>query len=397
MFRILGEWMQDMGRYPTMISAVRREQRGEGGTDFLAEHLLARQQRLVEALHPTRMRLRVEQVIDETPTTRTFRTRRVDGALPPFRAGRYVNLYVELAGVRTSRPYSISSRPGADHLDLTVRDVPGGFVAPHLLGSVSAGDEIETSGPTGCFYHEPLIHGSELVMLAGGSGITPLASMVRDQAARDWPCRVTLLYGSRDPGDVIFGDEFERLAAASDRFRYVPVISEPPDRYEGRTGLLDEACIREVVPEVQGRTFYLCGPAAMYDFCLPALERLGVPGFRVKRELYGPPEDVTALPGWPAGLPGDAVFTVDVGERIIEARAGEPLLCSLERAGVAAPTVCRSGECSLCRTRLLGGEAFTPPGSGVRESDREHGWIHPCVTYPLSNMTIRIPGGGHDG
>ncbi len=392
MLRAINEWLQDMGRYPAMIASARREQQGEGGTDFLARHLREHQQRFVDALHPQRMRVRVERVIQETGSTKTFRLRRLDGALPPFRAGQYVNLFVELAGVRTSRPYSISSRPGLDHLDLTVRDVSGGFVAPHLLATVAEGDDLETSGPCGHFYHEPLIHGAELVMLAGGSGITPLASMIRDQAARDWPCRVTLLYGSRHPDDVIFGDDLEHLSAGTDRFRLVPVISEPPAGFTGRRGLLDAGCLRAEAPDLASATVYVCGPPAMYDLCLPALDELGVPRFRVKRELYGPPADVTGTPGWPPEVQGDARFVVTVGDRTIEARASEPLLCSLERHGVVAPTVCRSGVCSLCRTRLLDGDVFTPPGSGLRESDREHGWIHPCVTYPLSDMTIRVPG-----
>jgi len=383
------ELLRDLGHGP-QVAMETRNARGGAGTDFRAEHLRDAQQQYVERLHPSRMQLLVDEVIQETPTTRTFRTRRVDGALPPFRAGQYVNLYVEVDGVHTSRPYSISSRPGEPWLDLTVRDVPGGFVAPHLLTHVAAGMELRCSGPLGTFYYEPLNHGRQLVMLAGGSGITPFASMLRDMAAADWPCRVWLLYGCRTPEEVVFGEELRQMARDAERFDLSVVISEPPARFRGKKGLLDAGRIRREAGSVRGKTFYVCGPAAMYDFCLPQLDELGVERHRIKRELYGPPVDVTRVPGWPQGVTSETTFTVQVGERTIEAAAGEPLLCSLERHGLAPPSICRSGECSLCRSRLLDGDVFTPPGVGVREADRRYGYIHPCVSYPISDITIRI-------
>jgi len=389
MFRGLRDLVHDFGRGPRVLQETWGARNGVG-TDFRAEHLRAAQHDYVEKLHPARMQLRVDEVFEETPTTRTFRTRRLDGDLPPFRAGQYVNLHVEVDGVRTSRPYSISSCPGADHLDLTVRDVPGGFVAPHLLTHVAVGDRLECSGPTGCFYHEPLNHGRKLVMLAGGSGITPFVSMLRQMAATGWPCRVWLVYGCRTPDEVIFGDELRRMARQSRLFDLAVVISEPPRRFRGKKGLLDAERIRREVGSVRDKTFYVCGPAAMYDFCLPQLDDLGVPRHRLKRELYGPPADVTRCPGWPADVGADATFTVRVGSSTLQAVAGEPLLCSLERHGVAPQSICRSGECSLCRTRLVQGEVFVPPGVGIREADRRHHYIHPCVAYPISDITIRV-------
>jgi ferredoxin len=78
------------------------------------------------------------------------------------------------------------------------------------------------------------------------------------------------------------------------------------------------------------------------------------------------------------------------GGRTIQASAGEPLLNSLERYGIVVPAVCRAGECSACRMRLLSGRVFQPAHTGLRDSDREHGYIHACVSYPLENLRIRI-------
>jgi ferredoxin-NADP reductase len=381
-------WMQDV-REHLRVSQRRKALRQAGqGFDHTADRDTV--QRVVSRLHPKLMRLRVTEVIQATPSAKTFRLERIDGPLPPFRPGQYINVFVDVDGVLTSRPY------GGDVLELTVRDKPGGFVAPYLLNQVRVGDELETTGPAGSFYHEPLIDGEELVFLAGGSGITPFRSIICDALQHGRPLEMYLLYGSRVPDDVIYGEELARLAADNPGLEYSLVISEPAPGYGGLTGFLSAGLIREQVGDLTGKTFYVCGPNVMYDFCLAALTELGVPSHKIKRELYGPPDDVTTEPGWPEGLSGDTIFDVEVqassleGWETIRAVAGEPLLNSLERYGIVVPAVCRAGECSACRTRLLSGRVFQPAYTGLRESDRQHGYIHACVSYPLEHLRIRI-------
>jgi ferredoxin-NADP reductase len=394
-------WLQDVWEH-LRVSQRRRALRQPGsGFDYTSDRYQDTVHRVVSAIHPRRMQLRVVEIVQETPSTKTFRCERTDGPLPPFRPGQYVNLFVDVDGVLTSRPYSISCPPRMGEaekdrgiLDLTVRDKPGGFVAPYLLHEVQVGDELETTGPEGSFYHEPLIDGADLVFLAGGSGITPFLSIIRDAFSGGevtTPFHIYLLYGSRVPDDVICGDELAALAASQPNFDYTLVISEPPPGYDGPVGFLDADLIRERVGDVAGKTFYICGPNVMVDFCLAALRQLGVPDYRIRRELDGPPVDVTKEPGWPEDLAEDTLFDVDVlGVGTIQARAGEPLLNTLERFGIIVPAVCRSGACSACRIRLLSGRVFQPAHTGLRESDRQHGYIHACVSYPLGDLQIRL-------
>jgi ferredoxin-NADP reductase len=394
-------WLQDV-REHLRVSRRRKALRQPGqGFDYTQDKDTV--QRVVSRLHPRRMRLRVTEIIQETPTTKTFRCERTDGPPPPF--------------------YSISSPPqaggtegGRDTLELTVRDKPGGFVAPYLFNEVQVGDELETTGPAGNFYHEPLIDGEDLVFLAGGSGITPFMSIIRDALTRPsppyeggrrcppfnglrTPLKIYLLYGSRVPDDGIYGEELAELAANHPNFSYSLVISEPPPGYDGLIGFLDANLIREQVGDpstgsgqaLAGKTFYVCGPNVMVDFCLAALEELGVPPYKIRRELYGPPADVAQEPGWPEGLSADTIFDVEVvGQKTIRASAGEPLMNTLERYGFVVPAVCRSGECSACRVRLLSGRVFMPAHTGLRESDQQHGYIHACVSYPLEDLRIRL-------
>lgn len=385
------QWLQDAWQH-VQVGRRRTALRQAGqGTDYSSERYRDLVRKTVERLHPARMKLRVAAVIDETASTKTFRFERIDGELPPFRAGQYVNLFVEVDGVLTSRPYSISSRPGEAHVDLTVRDREGGFVAPHLLRELKVGAEVETTGPAGEFYYEPLIDGNKLVFLAGGSGVTPFMSIIRETAARGLPLDIHLLYGCRSVDDVIFGEELAKLAQAHDWLHYSLVVSEPTPDCQGITGFLDAGVIRDAIGEVGDKRFYLCGPNVMLDFCAQALEELQVPAHKIRRELYGPPEDVTREQGWPEELSAETTFDVEVnGEKTIKAKAGEPLLVSLERNGLTTPAVCRAGACSACRTRLLGGKVFMPAHTGLRHSDREHGYIHACVAYPLENLQIEI-------
>ena len=383
-------WVQDV-REHIRVSRRRKALRKPGrGVDYTTDRFSKSVKVAVERYHPNQMMLKVVDIREETPSTKTFRFERVDGPLPPFRAGQYVNLFVDVDGVPTSRPYSISSSPGETTLDLTVQQKPGGFVTRYLLNELQIGDELKSTGPKGHFYYEPLIDGKDLVFLAGGSGITPFMSMIRTMVHMDEPPNIRLMYGSRTPEDVIFGGELSALASIESNLKYSLVISEPPEGYRGLHGFLDAKLIQDQVGEVQGKTFYICGPNVMVDFCLGALDELGVPQYRIRRELYGPPDDVTQEPGWPEGLSADEVFEVEVQDHgTIHALAGEPLMNSLERHGIVIRAVCRSGECSACRIRLVSGKVFMPSHTALRESDEDFGYIHACVAYPLQDLKIR--------
>lgn len=384
-------WLQDVAEY-RRVAKNRKALREPGqGTDYTDEKFRGVVRRVVSRIHPRRMNLRVVEILPQTATAKTFCFERADGPLPPFRAGQYVNVMATIEGVRTSRPYSISSAPMAERLELTVRDKPAGFVAPYLFNELKVGDVLETTGPAGHFYHEPLIDGKDLVFLAGGSGITPFMSMIRDTVHRQRPLRIKLLYGSRTPEDVIFRNELENLAAIHSNITFSLVISEPPEGYGGLKGFLDSKLIAQLVGDIKGKTFYVCGPRAMHDLCRAALKEMKVPQRKIRYELYGAPEEVSKEPGWPEGLSKDVVFEVEVaGKKMILAKAGEPLLNALDRSGLVVPALCRSGECSACRVRLLAGKVFVPSQATVRESDRNAGYIHSCVSYPVDNLKIRI-------
>lgn len=380
--------MKDMEGYTEITREIQTLRKyGSDYTDRKGEV-----ERMIALLHPKTVALKVSEITTETPTTKTFRLVGAGGHLPPFMAGQYLNVFVEAGGVRTSRPYSISSSPGqTGYYDITIRSVADGFVSSWFLDEVRVGDALESSSPAGTFTYNPLFHGADLVFLAGGSGVTPFMSMIREVADKGLDRRIHLIYGSQDPTDIIFADELARITDRHPNIAVSHVISNPPKRFKGLKGFITADLIRDLVGDVASKTFSICGPEVMYAFCCGELDSLGVARRRVRTEVYGPPRDVTAQPGWPGGVKSADTFTVRIrGGKAIPARAGEPLMISLERSGIVIPALCRSGECSLCRTKLLSGRVFQPDGVKLRKSDRQFGYIHPCMAYPLEDLEILL-------
>lgn len=350
----------------------------------------------VERFHPERIPVRIVDVRSETRSTKVLRLVPLKGCFPPFYAGQYVNVFVEVGGVKTSRPYSIASPPTRlGGIELAVRAKKDGFVTGHLLERAKVGDVLTVSGPAGEFYYNPLRDTNELVLMAGGSGIAPILAIIEDVIDRGLPIRMLLLYGSRIASDIIFEEHLARLAASHSQLEVVHVISEPSASWKGDTGLLDGDCVLRHVSRrsLKKKTYFLCGPGKMYQLASASLRELGVPRHRIRVEAYGPPDDITKEPGWPSDVARNATFAVHLQGRgeTFEASAAEPLMNSLERLGTVLPALCRSGACGTCRTRLLQGEVFAPQGVAVRESDRTAGFIHPCMSYPVSDLVLQLP------
>ncbi|MEU4106225.1 2Fe-2S iron-sulfur cluster-binding protein [Streptomyces tanashiensis] len=347
-----------------------------------------RTRRAIDAYHPKRLALTVFEVIEETPSTRTFRLRRPDGGgLPPFLAGQYVAVYAD----GTSRPYALSSSPARlDHYDLTVRRVAGGRISNHLIDTLAAGDPLTTGGPLGTFHHNPLFHGDDLVFLAGGSGVVPAMSMIREIVDRGLVRRFHLLYGSRDLGDIVFREELDALAADDPRIRVDHVIQDPGADWAGPTGLLTAGLISTLTGPLGRRTVYVCGPQALYPYALDQLTALGHPRRRTRFEANGAPADPTRQPHWPADTDPAEEVAVTARGITFPTRRGRPLLDALEDAGVRPEAACRSGECGLCRIRVVKGTVHNAEEARLRLSDPPAGYTHSCVAYPLTDVELDV-------
>ena len=382
-----GIW-QEFDGYQDIADEI-KVSRKLGGTVASA---VASAEEYIRLLHPDRLELSVSDIIEETPSTRTFRLVSKDNYLPPFLAGQYIALFLEIGGIRTSRPYSISSQPNQTGFwDITARRVENGLVSNYLLDEVKRGDTLVSSGPAGNFYFNPLIHKEIMVCIAGGSGITPFMSMVREILECGLDRTVYLFYGNKTTDDVIFGPELERLAGRFDNIHYIPVVEEPSGGYDGACGFITRNLMQEVLENIEDKSFFICGPQGLYDFCLPQVEDMGVPKRKIKQENYGAPPNVWDYPGWPESVGKEDVFSMKIKDGPqIEACATEPMLTALEKNHVVVPSLCRSGDCSMCRVKVLSGKVYQLPGVPVRKSDRQFGYVHSCAAYAISDLEILI-------
>jgi len=346
----------------------------------------------IRQLHPTRLELMVSDIIEETASTKTLRLVAKDNYLPPFLAGQYIALFLEVGGIRTSRPYSISSQPNqVGYYDITIRRVENGLVSNYLLDETKRGDTLSSSGPAGNFYFNPLIHQRTMVCIAGGSGITPFMSMIREITECGLDRDVYLFYGSRTSDDVIFDAEITRLAQRFENIHFIPVIEKPAADYQGACGFITRNVLGEVLENIDDKSFFICGPQGLYDFCLPQVEDLGVPRRKIKQEMYGAPPNIWQYPGWPDDVnPKDTVSVSVKNRKRISAQAGETLLWALEKNDIVVPSLCRSGECSMCRVKILSGKVYQPSGVPVRKSDKQFGYVHACMAFPISDLEIII-------
>ena len=349
-------------------------------------------------LHPDHQKLVVSEIIDHAGAgAKTFVFKSAEGKpLAYFRAGQYLSLKLQIGDSFVTRPYSISSSPQwtlEGKVAITVRTNPGGFVADWLLANLKVGDKVIASGGEGQFYYEGLRDAKNVVALAGGSGITPFLSMA--YAIRDGieDFNLTIIFGSRTEENILFREELDAICAACDKVKVVHVLSdEEKDGFEH--GFITAELIQKYAKDPY--SVFICGPEAMYRFVSGEIDKLGLPGKNVRREMLGVTKKVWEQEGYPVECK-DKTFRLTIhqgpNEYVVDASANEPILVAIERAGVAAPSRCRSGECGWCRSKLVSGQYFTPAeNEGRRHSDVVNDYIHPCCTFALSDLVIEVPG-----
>ncbi len=349
-------------------------------------------------LHPASMQVKCVDIRQASPSSRTYRFESVDGHIPVFQCGQYVNFRLEIGESKLSRPYTISSAPfeaRGEHpfFEITIRRNVPYLVPDYFFEHVHVGDVLEANLPFGFFYWEPMRDSKTIVALAGGSGITPFHGMAKEIAyGKMKGVKLTILYGSVKADDIVLKKELDEIEAACPDVKVVHVLSDEPD-WPGEKGFITKEIIQKY--SEGDVTYMFCGPLPMFRFVKKALDEMGVTCRRFRHDVVNNPADISTCPGYPKGTETKTFhITVVRGiqEDVIEARASEPVAVALERAGIKINTHCRNGECGFCRSHLLSGEIFVSPiGDGRRRMDKEMGWFHACSSWPLSDLKIKIP------
>lgn len=210
---------------------------------------------------------------------------------PGHRAGQHVDVRLTAEdGYQAQRSYSIASAPEDERIALTVEGLPDGEVSSYLVGELRTGDKLELRGPVGGYFVWEANAEGPLLLIAGGSGIVPLMSMVRHRGASGATVGAKLLYSSRSWEDVIYRDELERLASATDGPEVVHTLtrSQPPG-WTGYARRVDGQMLTETAwPASSMPSAFVCGPTPFVESVAAALVLLGYPATSVKTERFGP-------------------------------------------------------------------------------------------------------------
>ncbi len=358
---------------------------------------------LAKALHPKRQYLKVAAVTEMAEDCKSFtlvpNEEKGTEELAYFGAGKYLTVFETINGMPVTRAYSISSSP-KDSLEgkyvLTIKLVEGGLVSRYILDTWAVGTEVEVSAPAGNFEYQPLRDASKVICLAGGSGITPFISMANAIADGDEDFEMTLLYGSRNYDNILFRNELEALEKKCGKIKVVHVLSDDADNnVDGvEHGFITAELIKKYAPENEKYSVFLCGPVQMYEFVDKELEKLGLEKKYIRHEMFGEFHNPSTQSDYLAGIPEKVKITVTIQDKtyIIFGNSADSVMQTIEKNGLAVPARCRSGECGFCHSHLISGEVYVPKHLEYRRlADYKFGCIHPCCSFPLTDIEINVP------
>jgi ferredoxin-NADP reductase/predicted pyridoxine 5'-phosphate oxidase superfamily flavin-nucleotide-binding protein len=366
-----------------MNRAYRSGLRKEGYEDVRVGGQPERRAAAPVAENPLR-EVRIAEVRRETPSAVTLVLE--DAGRPAsfdFRPGQFFTLVADVDGRPVRRAYSASSAPGASRLEITVKHVEGGRFSTHVHRNLRAGDRLSVRGPSGAFHADPAA-AHEVVLIAAGSGVTPMMSMIRSLLAAPAAGRVALLCSSRSEEEVIFADELLRLA---EQHRERLSVTHVLTRQRGR---LDAAGVRDWLtglrPSPEAR-YYTCGPEALMDSVQDVLTGLGVPEDRVRTERYTSGADTTVTITAP-----QEVHVKDgareLGSAVVE--PGQTLLDAGLAAGLPMPYSCTVGNCGDCTVKLRAGQVVMNEPNCLTPRQKAEGDVLTCVGRPTSDVVLDI-------
>ncbi len=231
----------------------------------------------------------VAKIIDETPTVKSL-VLDVPG-WPGHRPGQHVDVRLTAEdGYQAQRSYSVASEPETGRLMLTVELIEGGEVSPYLTSDIRSGDKFELRGPIGGYFVWTVAIGGPLFLVAGGSGIAPLMSMLRYRAAAKSTTPVLLLYSSRALEDIIYREELDQMAARNDGLTVIYTLTRrQPAGWTGCARRIDRSMLASVGVSVAARPkIFICGPTSLVESAAQSLLELGYERNLIKTERFGP-------------------------------------------------------------------------------------------------------------
>ncbi len=340
--------------------------------------------------------LRVAEIVPETAEATSIRFDVPEELRETFafRPGQHLTLKADIGGEDVRRNYSLCVAPQDDQVKVTVKRIAGGIFSNWANDRLQPGDRLDVMPPHGSFTWDFAPEAANhYVGIAGGSGITPVLSLLKAAMLTEPDSRFTLFYGNRDSQSVIFLEALAKLKNRfMDRLEVYHFLDEESGEIELFNGMLDRPKCDEIldhlVDPVEAASFFICGPEPMMDAAEEALQARGVGRDRIHLERFTagrPPAEVEAqiqaLQQEAQGL--TMLVTLDGRKRRVafDAAAGN-ILDSARAAGLPAPFACKAGVCATCRARVVSGEVEMAARYGLTDDEIASGYVLTCQSVP---------------
>ena len=385
--------------FPFLGEVKTRTQAIEAATDTLPTSIF-NPNKIGRSLHPHIQFAKIAKVEDQ-PNAKAYTLiadkERGTEKLAYFRAGQYISVVVNIDKALVTKPYTLACNPkwalGEDsHYRIIVKKADNGYASTFIRENWKEGDSVVISGPLGNYYYQELRDAKKVIAASGGSGITPFISMAYAVSEGLDDYELTILMGDKKWDEIAFREELDDIAKKSGgKVKVIHVLSE-----EDKDGCEKGFITSDIIKKFAGKddySLFICGNKAFYKHMHGVVDELGLPAKRARFEVAGEYGDPSQNPDYHGDKNAEYKIIVHARDKEynITCKGDETLVHALQSAGIGVTTDCRSGVCGWCHSRLICGNVFIPEDAdGRREADKKFGWIHPCVTYPMSDIEMEV-------
>ncbi|MEQ8472703.1 MAG: ferredoxin--NADP reductase [Marinoscillum sp.] len=311
-----------------------------------------------------------------------------------YKPGQFITIIKEIDGKKVRRAYSLCTTPFEDQYPaVTVKRVPGGIMSNHINDDFKAGDVVEIMEPMGMFTTDyDQSNERQVVFLGGGSGITPLYSLLRSVLIKEPKSKVALVYGNRSEEYIVFKDALEGLKKAyGGRIEVVHILEDNSSEYAAHSGRPTAETMRDIVDglSISSKTeFFICGPEPMMDIASKGLKLLGIADQNIRQESFDSGKtspSVKAETKSKSNNTSEVTILMDGQEYVLNVDRDTPILDAGLDEEIDMPYSCQSGLCTACRAKCLEGEVDQEDAEGLSQSESDEGYVLLCIGKPLSD------------
>ncbi|HEY5690504.1 MAG TPA: ferredoxin--NADP reductase [Cyclobacteriaceae bacterium] len=345
--------------------------------------------------------LTIKNIIQETKDAITIVFHHPKDGNINYRSGQFLTLIVPIKGKEVRRAYSLCSSPFVDSdLAVTIKRVENGLMSNHLPDHLKEGDTIKVMEPMGHFVTEyDSQRKRHLILFAGGSGITPIMSIIKSIINQEPESIVSLIYCNRDIDSIIFRDELEKLQTTFEgRLHVIHVLDNAPMNWQGYSGLLNNEMLSRLVERIPDwgidkTTYLMCGPEGMMKNVDTLLAERNIPKEKIFKESFvqGTIDKETKkepVADTAEKKAREVTIRYDGEEYKIMVEPDRAILETALDQGIDLPYSCQSGLCTACRGKALSGKVKLDEEEGLSQSERDEGYVLTCVGHPMTDDVV---------